>query len=124
MKTFLATTPEVGQRVFVRVLCRVNRVNEAFAEEVTVESVGRKYFTLKGDRFGKIRFLNEGKIEQTNFVSLIKIYPNKKEYQDEKLRHKARFDIENAVKYRGLDFIDIEDIKTICKLLNTTTFEE
>ena len=119
MHEFLLSTPVVGQKVFVRVLDRVNRVSEGFADEVVVESVGRKYFTLEGDRFANLRFFIDGKKEQTKYLSLIKIYPNKKEYEDEKTRKIALYDIENALRYGALNNVSIENVKLICELLNT-----
>lgn len=120
-KEFLGSAPKVGQKVFVRVLERVNRVSEDFADEVAIASVGRKYFTLEGSRFADIRFLNESKTEHTKFFSLIKIYSNKKEYEDEKIRKQARLDIETALRYGALNAVDIEDVKLICKILNIQT---
>lgn len=124
MQEFLASKPKVGQKVFVCVLDRINRVKEDFAEEVVIASVGSKYFTLEGDRFANIRFFNKYKTEQSKFITLIKIYPNRKEYEDEKTRRKARFDIEEAVRYGALDKLDIEDVNLICELLQVKGFQK
>ena len=124
MHEFLASKPKVGQTVFVCVLDRMNRVKEDFADEVVVASVGNKYFTLEGDRFANIRFFNESKTEQTKFITLIKIYPSKKEYEDEKTRRKARFDIEDAVRRGALNELDIKDVNLICELLKVSKFQK
>lgn len=106
---------EVGQRVFVEKIGNAARhcSREFLVTESTVESIGRKYFTVEGLSRSRF-FLDSGTEDGRGYISNHQVYTSKQEMLDRDEIYNKCTDIYRAFEYGyNRKNLTLEAIRTI-----------
>ena len=114
-QVFLDTKPVAGQSML---MVKSHRSGDPTITVVTVEKVGRKYFTLNG--VYRTKFYVESKTVASDFSSNIRLYHSRACYEYKTLRSSLEKDIRGAINYGAtcaLRDLSIADLTTVADIL-------